>query len=106
MKSMTQLNETTEVRPEIIEELRALAEQGHDFSQWVIVVQKRLGLEESQALFPTLAYFRAAFLLSLREVLPLREWLGGRDRSEVDSILIPAINRTRKQWQSKYLQQA
>ena len=93
-----------EVRPEVIHELRALAEQGADVPDLVDLVLLRLELAGHEALFPTLIYFRAAFLLTLREALPLREWLSGQDRAEVDSILIPAMQRTKAQWRSPELQ--
>jgi hypothetical protein len=98
--------EQGEIRAEIVQELRALAERGVDVPELVRSLLSRLGLDENQALFPTLVYFRAAFSLSVREALPLREWLGTRDRSEVDSILIPAMRRTKGQWQSRQLQGA
>ena len=96
--------EQGEVRIEIIQGLRSLAERGADIPEIVAYLQDRLGLEKYTSLFPALAYFRAAFYLSLREALPLREWLAGKDRSEVDSILIPAMQRTKEQWHSKQLQ--
>jgi hypothetical protein len=92
--------ENGEVRVDLVQEMRVLAGQGTDVPALVTLLQQRLALSDQKALFPTLAYFRAAFCLSLREALPLREWLSGRDRSEVDSILIPAINRTKNQWQA------
>ncbi len=95
-----------EVRIDVVQELRALAERGADVPELVELLQRRLGLSDDRALFPTLAHFRAAFCLSLREVMPLREWVGGRDRSEVDSILIPAMRRTKEQWQLRVFQRA
>src|SRR5437868_2570982 len=90
-----------EVRPELIHELRALAEQDADVPELVVYLLDNLELSERDALLPVLAYFRAAFYLPLREALPLREWLVERDRSEVDSILLPAMRRTKDQWQQK-----
>jgi len=94
---------SAELRVELIAELRALAKRSADVPELVRLLEQRLGLTDDRALFPALLYFRAAFCLSLREVLPLREWLGGQDRSEVDSILIPAMRRTKEQWQSSLL---
>jgi hypothetical protein len=80
-----------EVRVEIVQEMRARADRGADVPELVEFLQHRLELDERNAVLPMLVYFRAAFDLSLREALPLREWLGSRDRSEIDSILIPAM---------------
>ncbi|HKI32124.1 MAG TPA: hypothetical protein VKA46_09660 [Gemmataceae bacterium] len=89
-----------EVRAELIRELRALAERGADVPELVELLQHRLELDDSDAVLPAIVYFRAAFDLSLREAMPLREWLGGRDRSEVDSLLIPAMRRSKGRWQA------
>src|SRR6266576_704083 len=96
--------ENGELRVDLVRDLRALAERNADIPEMVSLLQQRLGLCEDRVLISALAYFRAAFCLSLRDVMPLREWLGGRDRSEVDSILIPAMRRTKAQWQSSLLQ--
>jgi hypothetical protein len=93
--------EQGEVRVDIVQELRALAREGADVPALVAHLLRCLDLPEERALFPVLIYFRAAFCLSLREVLPLREWLGGRQRSEVDSILIPAMRRMKERWQGR-----
>ena len=98
--------ENGEVQVDVVQEMRALAARGADVPELVELLQNRLELKNGLAFFPVLAHFRAAFCLSLQEVLPLREWLGGQDRSEVDSILIPAMRRTKDQWQSKDLQWA
>jgi hypothetical protein len=82
-----------EVRFDVIQELRAMASRGADVPELVQFLQRRLQLNGMGGIMATMVYFRAAFDLSLREVLPLREWLGGRDRSEIDSLLIPAMHR-------------
>jgi len=98
--------EQGEVNAEIVHELRVLATRGADVPELVRALLARLGLDEDKSLLPVLVYFRAAFDLSLRSVLPLREWLGGKDRSEVDSILIPAMQSTKDHWQDRELQRA
>jgi hypothetical protein len=85
--------EAGEVCVELIQELRDLAARGADVPELVGSLQQRLELDDTNAVLPSIVYFRAAFALSLREALPLREWLGGRDRSEIDSILVPAMQR-------------
>lgn len=96
--------EQGEVQADVIHEMRALAERGVDIPELVEHLQHRLGLPEDKSLLKVLMYFRAAFCLTLREALPLREWLGGQDRTEVDSILIPAMRCKRELWQSKQVQ--
>ena len=90
-----------EVRIELIQELRALAERGADVPELVALLLQRLELDNKEAILPVIVYFRAAFDLSLREALPLREWLGGRDRSEIDSLLIPAMQRSKSRWRTR-----
>lgn len=89
-----------------IQELRARASRDADVPELVESLVAHLGLPSDRALFPVLIHFQAAFCLSLRDVLPLREWLAGQDRSEIDSRLIPAMQRTRNQWQLQQLQKA
>jgi uncharacterized membrane protein YvbJ len=49
-------------------------------------IQKSLGFSKSFVV-PVLPYFCKAFSLPLREVLPLREWVGDRDDSQVENLL-------------------
>lgn len=97
-----------EVRAEVIHELRnrAGAGAGADVPALVEFLTSHLELLNGQSLLPVLSYFRAAFDLSLREALPLREWLGGKDRSEVDTILVPAMQRNKARWEMNRLQPA
>jgi hypothetical protein len=90
-----------EVCVELVQEMRARGERGADVPELVEFLQQSLELDESNAVLPTIVYFRTAFDLTLREALPLREWLGGRDRSEIDSILIPAMQRWRDRQQAR-----
>jgi hypothetical protein len=98
--------EQGEVRVDVVEGLRALAGQGADVPELVEFLQRRLGLNQEGGILATMVYFRAAFALSLREVLPLREWIGGKDRSEIDSILIPAMQHAKSHWQPREAVQA
>ena len=91
-----------EVCIELIQELRILAENGADVPELVECLRQRLELDERNAVLPAIVYFRTAFDLSLREAMPLREWLGGRDRTEIDSLLIPAMQRSRGRWQVEF----
>jgi hypothetical protein len=87
-----------EVRAELIQELRTRADQGADVPQLVEILQHSLELDDRDAILPIILYFCEAFDLTLREALPLREWLGGRDRTEVDSLLIPAMRHSKPRW--------
>lgn len=78
-----------------------MAERDADVAELVECLQRRLELDDANAVLPTILYFRTAFDLSLREALPLREWLGGRDRTEIDSLLIPAMRRSKSRWQAR-----
>jgi hypothetical protein len=95
------LFEQGEVRVELVQELRELAQRRIDVPELVDSILSHLGLKERNGLFPVLVYFRAAFCISLREALPLREWLDGKDRSEVDLITIPAMQRNKDLWHKK-----
>jgi hypothetical protein len=95
--------ETGEIRVDVVQELRELVERGADVPELVEHLQHRLGLDVDASLLVTILYFRTAFCITLREALPLREWLAGKDRSEVDSILIPAIQRTKAQWHTTHV---
>jgi hypothetical protein len=90
--------EQGEVRVDVIQELRALASRGADVPELVQFLRRRLELQEGSGILAVMVYFRAAFHLSLREALPLREWIGGQDRSEIDSILIPGMQRSKSRW--------
>jgi len=89
------------VRVELVRELRALAGRGADVPELVELLQRRLELDDENSVLPVLLYFRTAFDVTLREALPLREWLGGRDRTEIDSLLIPAMARTKSRWRAQ-----
>jgi hypothetical protein len=93
--------ELIDARPELVQAMRDLAQAGADIPQLVDVIRSRLGLTQGEAILPVLFYFRAAYYLRLREALPLREWLTGRDRSEVDERPVPAMARNKWKWQKR-----
>src|SRR5260370_34900531 len=93
--------EQGEVRVDVIQELRAMASRNVDVPELVQFLQHSLQLNGMTGTMTAMVYFRAAFDLSLREVLPLREWVGGGDRSEIDTILIPAMERSKSGWQAR-----
>ena len=94
---MEQIIDDPGVKPEIVEAMRDLADQGMGVRGLVKCIQSRLGSREVQ-LLPTLWYFMKAFHLPLMDVLPIREWLGAANDSEIDALLLPAIASTRSQW--------
>ncbi len=91
---MSQTLTNADAKPEVIQELRNLADCGATVRQLVAVIQTRTGLKED-AILPVLWYFMNAFSLTLPEVLPLREWLGTREDKDIDSIILPAIEKAR-----------
>jgi len=91
---MPQTLTNADPKPEVIQELRSLADKGATVRELVVLVQKRVGLNED-ALLPVLWYFMNAFSLTLPEVLPIREWLGTKNDKEIDSIILPAIEKAR-----------
>jgi hypothetical protein len=90
----------------VVQHMRALTSRGADVAEVAAFVLGRLNLPRDKALLALIIYFRSAFCLSLREALPLREWLNNNDRSEIDSILIPAMQRTEERWKTRQMQQA
>jgi hypothetical protein len=94
---MEQVIDEPEVRADLIEAMRDLAEQGKDVRALVRRVQSELGLNHD-ALLPVLWYFMKAFHLPLGEVLPIREWLGTGNDEEIDAVVLPAIHREKEKW--------
>jgi hypothetical protein len=86
-----------EVRVDLVEAMRDLAEQGKGVREMVRCIQLGLGLKHD-ALLPVLWYFMKAFHIPLGEVLPIREWLGTGNDQEIDAIVLPAILRARGKW--------
>ena len=91
---MSQTLTNTDPKPEVIQEMRNLADGGATVRELVAVIQRRIGLK-GDAVVPILWYFMNAFSLTLPEVLPLREWLGSSADKEIDSIIMPAIEKAR-----------
>ena len=92
--TMQQIVDEPEVRVDIVEAMRDLADQGKGVRELVRCVQSELGLKHD-ALLPVLWYFMNAFSLTLPEVLPIREWMGTKNDKEIDSIILPAIEKAR-----------
>jgi hypothetical protein len=97
---MEQVIDKLELRADIVEAMRDLAEQGKGVCELVRCVQSELGLEHD-ALLPVLWYFMKAFHLPLGEVLPIREWLGTGNDEDIDTIVLPAIHRMRDKWSTR-----
>jgi hypothetical protein len=89
--------EEQEVRADIVEGLRELALQDKSVRHLVRYVQSELGLKHN-ALLPVLWYLMKAFHLPLREVLPIREWLGTGKDEEIDAVVLPAFQRAKDKW--------
>src|SRR5260370_41590087 len=92
---MEQVIDEPEVRVDIVEAMRDLADQGKGVRELVQVVQSQLSLKHDVFL-PVLWYFMKAFHLPLAEVLPIREWLGtDNNDEEIDAVILPAIRRAK-----------
>ena len=85
------------VREEILDEMRALAQRGTTVRELVRLVQNRLGYNEAMYV-PALAYLVKAFGLHLRDVLPIREWIGTDNDEEINAEIMPIIERNRQYW--------
>jgi hypothetical protein len=81
----------------VIEELRTKAAAGATVRELVETIQQRLSYPPD-AVVGVLAHMREAFCVSLLDVLPIREWLGSNDDRAIDSLVMPAIQRTRSKW--------
>ncbi len=94
---MTKVFSNIELNVELLQELRHLAERGATVRELVTAIQSGLGLAPD-ALIPVLWYLTSAFNLSLREVLPVREWLGTDNDEEINAIILPAIEHAKQKW--------
>ena len=74
------------LQSEIVDKLRELAAKRASLAAMVEFVKAELGHSEVYVI-PLLAYFRRAFSLPLRDVLPLREWVDSRDDESVATLL-------------------
>jgi hypothetical protein len=74
------------LRRDIICGLQAMARRGQTLKEMVRYIQKELGFSEAFAV-PVLAYLCQAFSISLKEVLPVREWLGCQDDQSIAPLL-------------------
>ena len=84
----------------ILCEMRALALAGASVHKIVAALQARLK-SKTPDVIPTLWYFKHAFCLTLREVLPLREFIGSDLEEEMNGLLLPAISANKEQWACK-----
>ena len=80
--------------------VRSLAAREVSVRPLVQEICSRLGHKKPLVL-PVLWYFTHAFHISLREALPLREWIGSEDDSEINTLTLPAIERTRDRWMAE-----
>ena len=84
-------------RSDVIRAMRRLAARGTTVRELVQEVLGRLGCGEHVVL-PVLWYFTQAFRLSLKDVLPIREWMGTDRDAEIDALILPAIEKRRSRW--------
>jgi hypothetical protein len=98
-KDMTAIP-SQEPNESILHEMRALAMAGASVHKITEVLHERLN-SKTPDIIATLWYFKHAFCLSLREVLPLRELIGTELEEEMDRLLLPAIVKAKEQWACK-----
>jgi len=84
---------------QLVRELRELGRKGATVRELVAVIHAGLDLP-SDAVIPVLWYLASAFDLSLREVLPVREWLGTENDTDIDALILPAIEQAKHRWAS------
>jgi hypothetical protein len=94
---MNEILEQVEPRPDVLVALRQRASHGASVRELVELIQGKLGYGGS-AVIPVLWYFVRAFDLPLREVLPIREWLGTTEDEEINALILPAIDRAKERW--------
>jgi hypothetical protein len=97
---MNDANTQPEPRADVIYALRHLAAGGATVRPLVQEICARLGHKKPLVL-PVVWYFTKAFCLPLPEALPLREWLGSEDDTEINAQILPAIERTRDRWMAE-----
>ena len=84
----------------ILCEMRALALAGASVLQIVAALHARLKSKTPEVI-PTLWYFKHAFCLSLRQVLPLREFIGTDLEEEMNRVILPLLLKTKGEWSCK-----
>jgi hypothetical protein len=94
---MNDLRQQPRPRQDVIGALREAATRDTSVRELVHIIHSRLGYRED-ALIPALWYLTAAFGLTLREALPIREWIGSPYDREIDALILPAIARNREKW--------
>ncbi len=90
-------HQQTQVRADVVGDMREMARKGASVPQLVRAVQTRVGYSEHASL-PILWYFMTAFCLPLPIVLPLREWFAKGNDDEINALLLPEIARTEAEW--------
>jgi len=91
----------SELRTEIIGQLREMARQGDSVGAMFGLLKKRLGSDGS--IVTVIEYLRSAFCLSLAEVKPVAALsrTEGRhvlDESLLDELVMPQIKKHRREW--------
>lgn len=97
---MNDASPQSEPRADVLQALRRLAAGGGTVRPLVQEITTRMGHEKPLVL-PVIWYFTRAFHLSLLEALPLREWIGLEDDTEINAVILPAIERTRDRWMAE-----
>ncbi len=83
---------------DLLREMRLLAKDGTSVRALTQLIQLRLDVTYENGAIAILAYFCRAFLIPLREVLPIREWLGTTQDAEIDAQILPLIEQNKDEW--------
>jgi len=90
---------------DLVRELRVLAERGVAPSRLLAVIGERLGATNTNFRLIAIAYFREAFGVSLADAARIGAAKifpgGGRTAAEVDSEMLPLIERARHFWAAR-----
>lgn len=88
------------MRLEIVRKMRDAAQKGAKVRELAKIVSDDLNLSPG-ACIPIMNYFQAAFLLSVREAMPLREWIGTTQDDAINTKMMPLIEEYMKEWMSR-----
>lgn len=89
------------LKPDLILRLRNMAMKGASACDMIVAINdSHRGNQQLQIL--TIAYFRKAFGLPLRDLMPIGAWSffdgGTWSREEVENYIMPLIESAREQW--------
>jgi hypothetical protein len=85
------------LRRDLIQRLRGMVFRGDTVPELAAEINGALSLPGTAAI-PVLLYFAEAFDLSLKDVLPIREWIGTHNDEEINAAIMPLIWARKTVW--------